>query len=644
MGSINRAPYLTSNVITQDFLDECASNLVNQLELIVDINSVIIASYERVDGTKLRIYSPAHGIIQGENAKIYLSGNPISGNEFPATDVTVDYFTVDTATAIPNESGEIAYLGYLRFSDRNKYVGSKYYEARVNFPTISRTLGELLSPSLEFSSLTIEVNNSDGKYNYLMPGGEFYGAWPGSEIVVKLGLRDVETTYRTIFSGRVTHEGGFQRSLKSFTLVARNDFDKLNVATFPVNLFNQDDYPDLESERVNFPIPIIYGDWTVEVEKDLASIPAYPVNSADIAVTGDNSTHSKNVKLVISDNDLSFFDTTQVYVKRSDKFVAFDPADIVNIGIGNKSFEIRQSGTLPGAITSFDDEIFKYKKGDEFFVKVKGKSLGAYTDNPIAQAADIFQSYGGIQVAEFDANWNTFRDKSSPAQSAISTFKSRCWIQQEGSVLEYGLQLLEQFRFEAFINNEGKIKLNSLHFEDYPLYYPFIVRNWDMEEATLRPQIDVRNNFNRVQGVFNFLPNRGENYQATKILKNQTAIDAIGTQVSKRIVYPNIYNSETATYQLKEMLRLISAYPETIDINLTWRALLLDLGTFILLDVDIGSARYVNVPCLIREIGYDPEGLKIPIKALSLQMIPFPGYNPGYVGITGGYQAIIEEE
>lgn len=644
MGSFDRKPYLSSNVITQAFLDECATNLVNQLELIVDVEAVVQATYEAVTSTKIRIYSPAHGVETAQNVKIFLTGNPISGSIFPATNVSVDYFTVDVGASVTPSAGIVSYLGFLRFSDRNKYVGPKFYEARVNFPTISRTLGELLSPSLEFSSLTIEVNNSDGKYNYLMPGGPDYGAWPGSRVIVKLGLRDVEATYRTIFSGTVTHEGGFQRSLKSFTLVARNDFDKLNSATFPVTFFNQDVYPELESERVNFPIPIIYGDWTVNIEKDLASIPAYPVNSANIAVTGDESTHSENVKLVISDNDLLFFDTAQVFVKRSDKFIAFDPADIVNVGPGNKSFEIRQANTVPSAVTSFDDEIFKYKKGDEFFVKVKGKNLGTLSDNPVAQARDIFQTYGNIPPSQFDANWASYSAKGSPPQSAIASFKSRCWIQQDGSVLEYGLQLLEQFRLEAFISNQGFLKLRSLHFEDFIPDSDFTVMNWDMEEATLKPQMDVRNNFNRVQGVFNFLPNRGENYQATKILKNQIAIDAIGTQISKRVLYPNIYDEVTATHQLRETLRLVSCYPETIEMTLTWRALLLDLGEFIKLNVDIGSSRYDGTPLLIRDIGYDPDGLKIPVKGLSLQMVPFPGWNPGYTGITGGYAAIIIEE
>lgn len=644
MGSFDRTPFLTYDdaQITQAFLDECAGNLVNQLEMIVDVEAVVKATFIRTDTNKITIYSEAHGITdQFGPVKIYLDNDLYIGT---ITSYSVDQFSVTLNYGISAMGGTISYLGFLRLSDRNKYVGNTFYEARLVFPTISRTIGDFLSPTLEFSSLTLEINNSDGRFNYLMPAGDDYGAWPGSRVIVKLGLRDVSSTYRSIFSGTVTHEGGFQRSLKSFTLTARNDFDKLNTATFPVNVFTQDVYPDLDPDRVNFPIPIIYGDWTVNVEKEIASIPAYVINGANPNVTGDESPNNENVKLVISDNALSFLDLTQIFVKRSDKFIAFDTNDIENVSPTLNYFEIRQANTVSPAVTQFDEETFKYKKGDEFFVKVKGKSLGPLTDNPVAQVKDIFATYGGIPESQFHPNWVTFAAKASPAQSAIATFKSRCWIQQDGSVLEYGLQLLEQFRLEAFIDNFGQLKINSLHFEDFSAASTFQVRNWDIEEATLKPQMDIRNNFNRCQGVFNFLPNRNENYQATKVLRNQKAIDAIGTQVSKRVLYPNIYDEATATAQLRETLKMVSSYPETIEMTLTWRAMLLDLGNYINMSVDIGSTVYTESPIMIRKLGYDPEGLKIPVEALSLQMMPFPGWEPNYPGITGGYNATITEE
>jgi len=47
---------------------------------------------------------------------------------------------------------------------------------------------------------------------------------------------------------------------------------------------------------------------------------------------------------------------------------------------------------------------------------------------------------------------------------------------------------------------------------------------------------------------------------------------------------------------------------------------------------------------MIRSIGYDPAGIKIPVVLWSFQMTSFPGYAPGFSGMTGGYDATIVEE
>ena len=531
----------------------------------------------------------------------------------------------------------------LHLSDRNKYVGGTFYEARLVFPLISRTIGEYLSPELEFESLQLEINNADEAFNHILPAGDDFEAWVGKRVTAKLGLRDVASTYTTIFSGVVTEEGGFQRTVKSFILLARNDFDKFNVS-FPSNVFTTDTYPDLDPNFENAFIPIIYGDWTVNVEPGMASVPAYPVNGANANVTGEGSPHDINVLLVISDNDLTLFDTSEVYLKRGSLVVKFDSADIVNVGAGNKSFEIRQSGTTPAAITLVDGAPFDYERGDEFFVKVKGKDLGAYDDNIVAIAKDILLTYAGAVSGDFDANWDTYRDKASPTESAISTFKARVHRQDAEPALTFVLSLLEQVRLEAFIDRNLNLKLSSTHLEDFDPSPTFSLKNWDIEEGSFQPKLDERNNFNRAQGVFNFLPNRNENLQATRFFKNVPAISQAGKEISKRLVYPNLYEQTVVENQIKEVLKLVSSYLENVYVNATWRALLLDIGNFVSIEVSIQGTIFENVPALIREIGYDPQGIKIPLRLWSFQMTPFPGWSPGYAGIVGGSTATITEE
>ena len=47
---------------------------------------------------------------------------------------------------------------------------------------------------------------------------------------------------------------------------------------------------------------------------------------------------------------------------------------------------------------------------------------------------------------------------------------------------------------------------------------------------------------------------------------------------------------------------------------------------------------------MIREIGYDPSGMKMAMKLWIFQMTPFGSWNPGYSGIVGGQYATIVEE
>lgn len=532
-------------------------------------------------------------------------------------------------------------VGTLHLSDRNMYVGSVFYEARLNFPVIQRTIGEFLGPSLEFSSLKVEINNADGKYNNILPAGEDYDGWIGRRITVRLGLRDVDSTYSQIFSGQVTEEGGFQRTTKSFILTARNDFDRMNVE-FPTAVFSSSVYPFIEAENDNAPVPIIYGDWTVNIQPGAASVPAIVTNGANPDVDGSTS-HSELIDCVISLHDNSFLNSSFVLLRRGDLFYLIDPSDIVNV-VGNRTFSIRQEATTPPGVTFVEGEPYRFQSGDKFFVRMKGKDLGAYSDNIVWQARDILITHGNVSSSEFDASWQYFRDKATPAASAISTFKSRVWIQQRQPALAYALSMLEQVRIEGYINRNLKLALSSYHLDEFVANPSFTVRNWDVERETFSPRLDDRNNFNRVRASYNFFPNINENFQESPIFKNPSAIAQAGKAISKRIVFPNLYDEATVNLQLIEILKIAGGYIETIEANLTWRSLLLDIGNFVKLSIDINGTKFDNIPGMVREVGYDPDGIKIPVKIWSFQMLPFPGYSPAFSGITGGSTATIIKE
>lgn len=527
--------------------------------------------------------------------------------------------------------------GYIYASDRNKYVGGVFYEALLVFPVITRTVGEWLSPTLQFSSVSVELSNADGRFNEFLPGGANYNSFIGRSLEVKIGLAEAAGTYMTVFRGRITEVGGFSRGTFSVSFIARDDKEALNSA-FPKTALSKTVYPDLDDSTVGQILPVIYGDWTTALDPDPAIVPAYVLNGADTNVIGGSRT---NVQFRIAEHDLTYFDSSNVYLFKGDIFYNVTPADVQNVAPSNNYFEIAQN---TGNLWAPDGTAYLYEAGDTFHVRVKGKDLGSYDDNPVEQARDILITQGGAVSGDFDANWNTYRDKATPAQSAISTIKCRIWENDPKPAMEYALSILEQVRLEAFIDKNLKIKINSLHFEDWNPSPTFTVKNWDVVEKTLRPKTDERNNFNRAQGTFDFHPNRNQQVRSTSVFNNPDSFTQIGRFISKRIEFPNLYVSSDVSLQVIEILRLSSSLFETVECSLTWRSLLLDIGDFVFLNIQIGSIVYDNVPAMIRTKGYDPNGIQIPVQLWSTQLLPFTGYSGAGGGIVGGAgQTIVEE-
>lgn len=530
--------------------------------------------------------------------------------------------------------------GMIYASDRNKYVDGIFYEALLSFQRVSRSVGEYLAPEIQYGSQTLELSNVDGRFNDILPGGANYASWVGGTVEIKLGLAEAGSTYKSVFKGRISDVGGFRRSVKSITLIAKDDYERLNVS-FPNQAFTLAAFPNIEDSVVGKLAPVIYGDWTTGLDPDPAVVPTFLTNGKDATVT---AAPWNNLQLRISQNDLLFFDTTKVYMLRGEVYHLVPAADVVSVGAGNKSFQVRQntSAWLKNDDGSFAN--YTYQNGDVFYVRVKGKDLGAYSDNPIWQARDLLLTYGAVVSSDFHSNWATFRDKASPAQSALASIKSRVWENEAKPLMQYALSILEQVRMEAFISRDLKIQLSSLHFDNFVAAPSFTLRNWDVVEGTFSPTLDDRMNFNRAQGVFDYRPNRNENALRTPILKNQSNITAIGRAISKEIAFPNLYVAQDVKNQLTEILKISSSFLEVIQLECTWRSMLKELGDFVFLNVQIGSSQFTNVPAMIRDIGYDPQGLKIPMQLWSFALCPFPGYTPGFAGTTGGFNAVITEE
>jgi len=737
MSSSDRRPHETAIVIDQEFLDYSQDNLEQKLQTIAEIES-IQADQEKYSCSISSPDSPAlilcenHVFIEGDPIIFTTSGNLplplIAGTTYYARIINHNSFNVSATpiggliatTGTQTGIHEAAYgIGIIRVSDRNIFVGNRFFGARTLFPLVTRTLGEWLRPTIEFSSIQITLNNVDGIYNKILPGGENYGGFINKSINIKMGLRDVEATYFNIFQGFISSTGGFKRDIKQIKFIARDKFDSINVS-FPPEKFTTAQYPKIDSSTINSTVPLIYGNYreSVNVEGNIPTItvnkrdpeiyfdkelPVAVLNGAPSQFTIENhnfdnndkirfstddtlpsplndstdyyvrnptihtfnvSTSSgggslvtsggigqhnviaqtlRNVQSVISINANTFFDTSEVWLQRQDAFYKISSSDIQNVSGDLNYFEVRQNT----GNTVIDSENYKFEESDIFIVKIVGYDLGLYNSNIVSQAQWLMQEFSNLEYADFDqTNWDFYRLKGSPAQSAIANIKSRIYINEEKNLLEFSLSLLEQVRLEYAISRDLKIKINAMHFEDWDYNPSFRIRNFDVEKDSTKVSIDDKTNFNRAGGFYDYNPSIGENEKATKVHKNQNSIDQIDKEISKAIEFPNLYIESDVVYQLKEILKLASGYSELIDLNLTTRGILLDLGDFVKMDVKIGSTVWEDVPMMVRSIGNDPK-MMLPIKLWSMQMIPFAnpgGWDPGYEGITGGDLATIIEE
>lgn len=538
-------------------------------------------------------------------------------------------FVLEMAVDIETPSGDI-----IRASDRNKYVGTTFYRALCTFPLIKRTIGEWLSPTIEFSTLEIPLSNVDGRYNNYLPGGADFDGWIGREVTIRLGLREAAGTYFNIYRGTVTEIGGLSRDRTKIAIRTRDSFDKYNV-NFPKYALTAAGFPDIEDGLVNTILPVIYGDWTVAPLQETpdptpgnpplltASVPAFAINGKHADVIAGTA----NIRFLVSENVNESFDVNNVWVRRGDLMVNVPSGNVTGL-IDNRDFQVVQGFT-------YDAEPYIYQPGDDFFVRVKGRSITPYSDNIVEQARNILINYGGALVGDFTVAWDNYRSKNAPAVSAIVNIKSRVWTQDPESAVTYALSMLEQVRLEMFVDRDLKLNLRSLHLEDFDATPPFTVKQWDLQAESLGPKLDDKNIWNRARGEFAYDPALKAQSRQTATFRNQGAIDQANKEISKKVIFPNLYVESDVAYQLQEMLRLASGYPEFVDMVLSPRATLLDVGDFVALDIRMGSVVYEGVPAMIREIGYDPKG-GIPVRVWSFQMTPFPGWEPGYSGTVGG--------
>lgn len=528
-----------------------------------------------------------------------------------------------------------AVLTTLRLADRPKYVGSNFYYGRAKFPNIKRTLGELQSPSIQFSEMEIEFGNMDGFYNRYLVGGADYFSPIGASLTVQIGLRDVASSFMTIYKGEVPEDDGFERGRESLSIRARDVFTQLNKK-IPLPPINEVDFPSAPPESIGKIIPMVLGDWE-------AGYNVTP-NAGTISISDGMTTTN-----VLTDAPGNFFggvsginvgggffvfsigtytpdNIANAHIRRGDALIQVNFTAAPQNTAGYWSLEVLSLNVDGGGTTPY-----VYQQGDIATIAVKVPYAAGKYSNPIELAQEILFTLGGKSSGDLDASsWNALKTKNTPAQSDMTSILARLWIgKAEDVVLGRALSLLEQVRVELYINSIQKIAVKSLHPEDFPTLAAMTrVEQYHINETSVKVKGDDRTFFNAALGNYGYTPILDKTQLQTVQRKNQNSVDKSGKLVAKAIDLPDLYVSSHVLMQIDEFIRFYSMGIEYVTVEVAWPHLLRELGEFINFNYSVGGLDFPGKPMQIRSIEIDPSNGSVEFKLLSFANFPYPNYSP----------------
>ncbi len=539
----------------------------------------------------------------------------------------------------------------IRVSNIPKYVGNDFYEGRAKLPQIKRTLGDFLSSSIQFSDATIEINNVDGIYNEYFLGGDNFITFVGATIVFQFGLRDVESSYQTMFTGYIKDELGIKKDKDKITFSARDSFEFYN-RPFNLPAIDSTTFPTAPADIIGKTIPYAMGDWTIGY--NTATGPSVNVSIAAVDVGIQTyvpaSTGFYGGLIGYNVGAGTFIFATGNYTPDTIQDVAIKRGDVLlrtNFTAAPVSSGGYWSVDILGYKKSSDgtSASYTYIAGDIAIISVKIPYAVSKYNNILEQAQRILIDVAGATVASFHSNWSTYIAKSTPAQSSISTIKSRVWIGDgTTNILEYVLGMLEQVRLELFIDRDLLFKINPLHFEDWEAVASMRnVQQIEVIERSINTELDDKNFFNGAKAEFAFFPITDKTALETSKKKNATSVTLSGKLIEKVIVFPNLYVLADVNYQLIEILRFYSQIIEYVNVQTAWTGILDDLGDFLNFNFDLGAISYSGNPCMIRDFEINFDNGICGYRLLSLYGFDYPNYISGFTGLLSSYSQTITD-
>lgn len=223
---------------------------------------------------------------------------------------------------------------------------NRFIDARVERPpSISVTVGEWLSANYEVSDTSLSINNRDGKYNEFLPLGANYRQWSGAKVNIFVGFGELRSNYYRIFEGQVTTKQGLSTTRDTIEVKAYDKLD-LDEVPMPPRTFSSDNFPDIDDTSAGKPIPLVYGDWTVNVA-DSGSVGATCINALDDTAE----------EFIFKVSDIEMDDITEIYLHRGRRKEG-EPGGAVSLDISAITLDLENGQfTIPKGVDVLDSEI-----------------------------------------------------------------------------------------------------------------------------------------------------------------------------------------------------------------------------------------------------------------------------------------------
>lgn len=145
-----------------------------------------------------------------------------------------------------------------RVSNQEKILDGRYWEARLQgSPQISQRIEAVFGGVGQIGGGTLNLNNADGYFDDLQDL-----RWDAGDVTLKIGIDLPRRTmafadYETLATWSIV---GWQRNLITGTFELKLKEPKARVKSkLPLDLFNRDDYPNLDETFLGTPIPLAYG-------------------------------------------------------------------------------------------------------------------------------------------------------------------------------------------------------------------------------------------------------------------------------------------------------------------------------------------------------------------------------------------------